>query len=479
MMRGFQPLPEIEALAQASAGHGWLAARLQADEELARLWRTQVAVIEAARSAWLDGHAVREEHVVGLLHDVRPVDVDPAGLHIAQATHRTLTRPPAIDMEGLRALETRGGREVIVTRLDGPAAGGVDIEGPRPSGPGHNSAAGEYGIELAGEDRHEIAERRQAYIGLVQRLDRAPLPVLMKVVVAAQCWAILHRGALPGSAQRLMMIAAERRWALEDPLLKRAARQPGGWIWAPAAASASMNAATWSPALPGFAARALTQLALWSASQAVEIGRLEQWRRDAEEKFSGRRSSSRKRDLVRLIGQRPVLRSEDVAAALMISGTAARNLLNEAEDLGILGEISGRSSFRVYATPFLARMRRPGTASNVLGPGHGRRGFGGTDPAPGGRLPGSEALDKELDRALGRAVDPACSNGRSADGSDDASSPAPRVSTREEAEAAFDAIFRQIDEAARQAEAVTARSKALLRSYAEETQALQDRIARG
>lgn len=464
----YEPLPELEALARASAGHGWLAARLQADAGLAVLWRAQVAVVEAARSAWLDGHAVSEEHVVGVLHDARPIDVDPAGLQVALKTHRTLTRPPDIDMEGLRTLETRGSRDVFVTRLDTLTRddhGRSDISA---SLIGHNSGEPTYGIELAGEDPHEIADRRQAYIRLVERLDRAPLPVLMKIVVSAQCWAILHRGSLPGSAQRLMMIAAEQRWARRDPLLKGAALQNGGWIWAPAAASASMGAATWSPALPGFAGRALTQLALWSAAQPVEIDRIAKWRSDAENRFSGQRSSSRRRGLIRLAGEHPVLTSEDISRALSISGTAARNLLNEAEDLGLLVEISGRSSFRVYATPFLARMRKPAAASpSRVKLTHGSR--NNEALAAGERLPGSEAIEKALATASGGQEDEEVGH----------TPPLPRASPREEAEAAFDAIFREIDEAARHAEAVTARSRALLRSYAEEAQSLQDRVARG
>lgn len=465
----YEPLPELEALARASAGHGWLAARLQADAGLAALWRAQVAVIEAARSAWLDGHAVSEEHVVGSLHDARPIDVDPAGLQVALKTHRTLMRPPDIDMEGLRTLETRGSRDVFVTRLDTPARddhGRSDISA---SLIGHNSGEPTYGIELAGEDPDEIADRRQAYIRLVERLDRAPLPVLMKIVISAQCWAILQRGSLPGSAQRLMMVAAEQRWARQDPLLKGAALQNGGWIWAPAAASASMGAATWSPALPGFAGRALTQLALWSAAQSIEIDKIAKWRTDAQTRFTGQRSSSRRRDLVRLAGERPILTSEDVAKTLSISGTAARNLLNEAEELGLLAEISGRSSFRVYATPFLARMRKPAAVTPV------RRNLRSGTGSPFGtlsrdeRLPGSEAIDKAVAAATG---------GRESEETGGSPSPS-RPNAREEAEAAFEVIFRQIDEAARQAEAVTARSKALLRSYAEETQSLQDRIARG
>lgn len=446
-MPAYDPMPEIEALAQASAGHGWLAARLEADPDLAALWRAQVAVIEAARSAWLDGFAVREEHVVALLHESRPTDVDPTGLRIAEMTYRTLAQPPALDMDGLRRLETRGASDVVITSIQ-------DNDGDEPT----------LGVELAGEERHEAADRRQAYLDLVARLDRAPLPVLMKIVMAAQCWAILRRGALPGSAQRLMMIAAERRWAARDPLLRRAVAQPGGWIWAPAAASQAMNAATWSPALPGFPARALTQLALWSAGQASEIGKLADWRRLAQAQFTGRRSTSRKRDFVALISRRPILSSDDVASSLSISGTAARQIIADAVAMDLLVEISGRASFRVYTTPFIARMRRP-----ALKPALGLVGSG---PQKGGaqrntsRLPGTVLADGALAAAARLDENDGDDEGIGLDEVPGGPPPLPRLDARAQAEAAFDAIFRQIDEAARHADAVTARSKALLKDFA-------------
>ncbi|WP_209015533.1 hypothetical protein, partial [Roseibium sp. RKSG952] len=47
------------------------------------------------------------------------------------------------------------------------------------------------------------------------------------------------------------------------------------------------------------------------------------------------------------------------ARALEISATAARTLLADAEAAGLLREITGRASYRVYALPFLAFARKP------------------------------------------------------------------------------------------------------------------------
>lgn len=405
-----QLLAETEALVMAAAGHAFLAGRLEADAELAALWRAQVAIVEAARSAWLDGHAVSESEIVGLAFDERPVEADPHGLRLAEKVLASLRQPPQLDGQGLVTLDTRGAREVMI---------GAD------------------GLEIAGEDPDEIGQRRRLQLGVVERLDAARLPVILKVVIAAQLWAFLQRGALAGAGHRLMMIAAEHRWARTDPFLRRAARQAGGWIWAPSAATLALPSSGWNPSSPGFPARLFSQLAQWSAGQAQAIAELAEWRRAALEAFTGRRSTSRKRDFVSLLFRRPIVTARDVAGQLEISGTAARNLISEAESLGLVVEISGRASWRVHATPFLAKLRRP-----LLRPAM-KLGQRLPSPASGGDAAGP------VEQALGRL-------------------PAAPPRDPEEMRKTFDKVFREIDEAMQAADLAGSRAREVLRELADE-----------
>jgi Fic family protein len=100
------------------------------------------------------------------------------------------------------------------------------------------------------------------------------------------------------------------------------------------------------------------------ASQArdgvVRAGQMQALREGYRSQFQATRASARLLQVIDLLFAQPIVRVDQIEAALGVSTPAAQNYINRLEDAGILREVTGRSRNRVYqADGVLAAMEEP------------------------------------------------------------------------------------------------------------------------
>ncbi|WP_196223106.1 hypothetical protein, partial [Roseibium sp. RKSG952] len=264
--------------ARASAAQGFLAGAFAQDPELALLWRRLASVLEATASTRLQALGVTEPDLIAALHDEAGTGSDPAALRTALDVHRILQAPPPLDAAGLKRLEVLG-------------SGTLEVA--------------EDGLAIVGRDREADAAARGRLERFLARIAGDPLPHVLKLSVALEAF----RMVLPGSggvSERLLLMCADAAFARSDPLLALAPAAARGWIFCPALAL-EVTGAAWTPYTPGFSGRLLARLAVWSEAQIHLMTALNRWRTETAAGFRGRRSTSRRGALVRLITRRPVL----------------------------------------------------------------------------------------------------------------------------------------------------------------------------
>lgn len=143
--------------------------------------------------------------------------------------------------------------------------------------------------------------------------------------------------------------------------------------------------------------RLLTALRNSSSEGLLRLERLEKWRLSLAAVLADERRPGLLPELGRLALVRPLMSARSVSDALEITLSGAGKLLARAASKGLLVEVSGRASWRVYVTPDI------GLALGMINPARGRP---PSPPRPSTRLDAVlEKFDREMvaiDSILGR-----------------------------------------------------------------------------
>lgn len=320
---------------------------LLADAHLARLWRTEAALLEAAASVGMEGERISTPGMLLRLTGVLAIDEDVRSAEMALRLLSVMKRPGDIfgsPVENIRRIE---------------------------------AAASPIGQERDKSDRLEDRE-----LALVAREGEAwaDAPILAGLRAAAS-YALRSRRESP-AAERLIFMAVEGAarhlrdlsppragaGAADDDMDARAAMimpAEASWIVAPSSAMTRNGLRIWSPlsgignfleALP----RALSQELGHLGTLRHELARL-----DAV--ASGAHGRSRLADLAGLLRQQPVVNSAMVCDRLGVSRRTALALIGEMVDASCLVNVTSRRAARFWALPSLGSRMRTSAARPARG----------------------------------------------------------------------------------------------------------------
>ncbi len=321
---------------------------LLADPDLARLWRTEAALLEAAASVGLEGERISTPGMVLRLTGALAIEEEARSSEMALRLLSVMKRPGDIfgsPVETIRRIE---------------------------------AAASPIGQERDRSDGLEDSE-----LALVAREGEvlADAPILAGLRAAASYAFRSRRGspaaerlifmAVEGAARHLRDLSPVRADPSEDDTDGRAALMmptEAGWIVTPSSAMTRNGLRIWSPlsgigsfleALP----RALSQELGHLGTLRHELARLDAVASQA-------RGRSRLVDLAALLRHQPVVNSAMVCDRLDVSRRTALSLIGEMVEASCLVNVTSRRAARFWGLPSLAsRMKtspaRP-TRRNVL-----------------------------------------------------------------------------------------------------------------
>ncbi|MCZ4260876.1 hypothetical protein O4G76_08495 [Limimaricola sp. G21655-S1] len=308
-----------------------LEAMARAEPAVGNLWRSEIALAEAVASAGLEGIRISEGDLLPRVALNGSQDADPTGAELALSLIRALKAPgdPLT-----RPVQT-------VRRFERAAGTGT--------GPGVDPADEPEGQRL---DDAEIE-------GLFADLRPGDMPILSAARAAAG-YAALSQRANP-LVERLIFMAADsslrgrvaRGIGPEDVLRGLSGRVDAHWVSPPALALSHRSFLPWSP---GSEAGLLTLGTNLARLFEAEVGRFalsRDWLRRGQEAAQGRGGRSRMADAVQAFGTAPVLSSALLAETIGVSIRTALTLLGEMTELGLLHEITGRQTARIWAVPSL------------------------------------------------------------------------------------------------------------------------------
>jgi hypothetical protein len=362
-----------------------LAARLEAmaraEPEVGNLWRSEIALAEAAANTGLEGIRISEGDLPPRIALNGSQDADPTGAELALSLIRALKAP---GNPLTRPVQT-------VRRFERMAGSG--------SGPGVDPDEEPEGQRL---DDAEIE-------GLFADLRPGDMPILSAARAAAS-YAALSQRANP-IVERLIFMAvdsslrgrAARSTAPEDVPRGLSGRADAHWVSPPALALSHRNFLPWSPGSEAGLMSLGTNLARLFEAEIGRFALSRDWLRRGQEAAQGRGGRSRMADAVHAFGTAPVLSSALLAETIGVSIRTALTLLGEMTDLGLLQEITGWRTARIWAVPSL------GTRLAAR-PARGARGRAVPPHAPA-RTPRRRALGWSRDAGGSEAAHGACLRG--------------------------------------------------------------------
>lgn len=316
---------------------GRLEGILLADPALARLWRMEASLLEAAASVGLEGERISTPGMVLRLTGNMAIEEDARTTEMALRILSVAKRPGDpfnMPIETIRRIE---------------------------------AAAMPFGQPI---DETDVLEDFELTRVIEAGRAWAPVPILAGWRAAAN-YAFRSRRTSP-AAERLVFMAVEgaarhlrglspetRRGGQEEDAADRAILMPAeaGWILAPSVALTRNGFRLWSP-LSGLgtfleaASRNLSQDLGHLGTLRHELARLESMATSA----SGR---SRLPDLVELLKAQPVVNSAMVIDRLGVTRRTALALIGELVEAGCLVNLTGRRAARFWALPSLAARMTP------------------------------------------------------------------------------------------------------------------------
>lgn len=300
--------------------------------DLARLWRAQAALVEAARTVAMEDIHIHEGDLVFRLAENFATTADQArGIEAARDCLAFLRAPGSLIADPNRTIKR-------VLRISSLAQNVEQVtEGPR----------------LSSEDILNVSASAEAGI-----------TPFLSAVRAAITFRQITEGWNP-SADRLVFAAAEhsvrtmetRPWAeaQDNPFgLGLLSGMSARWTYLPATALTQGRFRTWSPMQPHGVDDLIVGLREEQSRTLGAIPLLERWVTMATSYAACKHGKSRLKDLVTLATFSPVLTVAMIREGLGLKQRAAYNLVDEAEGAGILSRITSRKTYRVWAVPFLA-----------------------------------------------------------------------------------------------------------------------------
>ena len=301
-----------------------------ADPEIGRMWRAQTALTEACRSVGLEDIHIFEGDVIFRHLENRTIDAEQArGALAATGLLQFILSPGDLAKEPQRVLKRCMNYAVHVE----PDETQVDLT--------------------------EITSRLQTAV------QTAPTPLLAGLR-AAIIYRQMTESRMP-SADRLVFMAADHaarggKAGIDlsisdhpDILLRRISAH---WIFTPSISLTQDSFRIWSPGSDAGFADLMEGLSRELSRTLGTMPVMRRWRDKACKTASSRHGKSRLRDLIDLAIREPILTSQHLRRSLDISRRASHYLMKEAEDLGILTQVTQRRSYRVWTTPMMAQTLR-------------------------------------------------------------------------------------------------------------------------
>lgn len=316
-----------------------LSAHLDANPEVETIWHRLVSLEEAGASLSMEDIPAALPDIVLGGHDTGLNQGDPQAARIARGIDSFLQRPGDIFDDPAELIDRAlfAGRLSSLTEVErGGRAAYIRPE----SDPDWRDARRDIVDATRLLTREgSVIQRLIAFSGLVSQFLPEPVPI----------------------AERLIFIAAEsslrareaRRFGLGEP------RQAGlaHWTLSPAIALSRGGFRAWSPASAPGAKLLVERLDKSLARNIGYLARIAKWRQGAAT-FSGKTRKSHRSDLAALIARNPILSSLVIADRLSITERAARGLVSDAVDAGLLSLITPRRAYRLWAHPALAEQLR-------------------------------------------------------------------------------------------------------------------------
>ncbi|MGX9857072.1 hypothetical protein ACR03S_16820 (plasmid) [Limimaricola variabilis] len=312
-----------------------LAARLEAmtraEPEVGNLWRSEIALAEVVASVGLEGIRISEGDLLPRIALNGGQNADPTGAELALSLIRVLKAPGdplARPVQAVRRFE----------RAAGTGKGSSLTTGNEPAG-----------------QRLDDAEIE----GLFAGVGAGDMPILAAARAAAS-YAALSQRANP-IVERLIFMAVDsslrgrvgRGTDLEDVLRGLSGRVDAHWVSPPALALSHRQFLAWSPGSEVGLMDLGTGLAQVFEAELGRFALSRDWLRHGQDASQGRGGRSRLADAVQAFATAPVLNSARLAERIGVSVRTALTLLDEMTELGLLKEMTGRRTARIWAVPSL------------------------------------------------------------------------------------------------------------------------------
>lgn len=370
---------------------GRMEGAFQADPELGRMWRTQLALGEACKSVALEDIYLSEGDLVLRRFENRDTAYATArGSSQAEALLRIMVSPGDLFADPATVLMR------CLRAGSGASMGG----GAGPDG--------------AGEDWPDI-DILSARI--LSAAGAAPGPALAAIRAAAHLR--LATGSRYPAAERLLFICADHacrrgeggmdidtgaEGAGADAIL---GQMSADWILLPSLAMTAQGFRAWSPVSRTGLHDLLAGLRIETGRALGQVPVLRRWRDRARVWAAAAHGKSHLDDLVTLAIRQPILTGRAIAEGLGVTDRTARNLIHAGVAEQLFAPITGRRSYRAWASLPMAerlrlRMTRPaqrGRASEAAAMPHPLRPMAEPDGA------GEAQALADLDAAMAAADD--------------------------------------------------------------------------
>jgi hypothetical protein len=337
-------MAEVGQVLQLEVRAARIAATLDARPALGALWRRMVALSEASATMSLETISVSETDILRPPLGLSQVKGEPQAAHAARSIYRMLLRPGSLRSDPMGVFD----RSVQATRL-------TDIIDDGKGGYVYYPVDTE--VDLWQRARVRFAEM----VPRVLKLRPPPLlGALALARIASDCMPDPHP-----LTERLIFAAAEHELRqdliLSDPVVAQEfegldRKVDAAWICMPALALVRGGLRNWTPHRPDSRSLLIDRMHHVLGREIGRLGPLQGWSDRLEKEFRGRNSRSKRSDFANLLRETPILNAPSTADYLGITRRAARNILDDAEQMGVVAQLTSRSSYRIWAVPALADM---------------------------------------------------------------------------------------------------------------------------
>lgn len=319
-----------------------LAAALDARPDIGALWRRMVAMSEAAASLGLENLTVPEADILRPALGLGPVAGEPQSARVAQEIYRVLIRPGSI-LQDPQGVYDRCLRAARMTELrDGRDGEVIDYPGR--------------------ENESDWLEARSDFVAATKVALAHTKPPILQALAIARIAAETTPERLP-MAERLIFCAVEsdlrRDLIFSDPVIARNldgldVRVDASWVCTPSLALSQRGFRAWSPISEDGWSTLIMRMDHTLGRNAGRIAQIKAWSDRLSVEFRGKNAKSRRTDFASLLGETPIVNAKTVSSALDITDRAARNLIDEALEMGFIEPLTGRRAYRLWAVPAMA-----------------------------------------------------------------------------------------------------------------------------